>query len=33
MGHGIGMIHTFSDDPNYRNADWAQIGEYDDEWT
>jgi len=31
MGHGLGMIHSFSDDPNYRNADWAQIGEYDDQ--
>jgi hypothetical protein len=32
MGHGMGMIHSFSDDPNYRNVSWAQIGEYDDEW-
>ena len=32
MGHGIGMIHSFSDDPNFRDAPWAQIGEYDDEW-
>jgi hypothetical protein len=31
-GHGIGLDHTFSNDPNYRNADWAQIGEYDDPW-
>lgn len=32
MGHGMGMIHSFSDDPNYRNVSWAQIGEYDDQW-
>jgi len=32
MGHGIGMIHSFSDDPNYLNSFYAQIGEYDDEW-
>ena len=32
MGHGIGMIHSFSDDPNFRDVSWAQIGEYDDEW-
>jgi hypothetical protein len=31
-GHGIGLDHSFSNDPNYRNADWAQIGEYDDPW-
>jgi hypothetical protein len=31
-GHGIGLDHTFSNDPSYRNADWAQIGEYDDPW-
>jgi hypothetical protein len=31
-GHGIGLNHSFSNDPNYRNADWAQIGEYDDPW-
>jgi hypothetical protein len=30
--HGMGLDHSFSDDPNYRNADWAQIGEYDDQW-
>ena len=30
--HGIGMDHTFSNDPTYRNAPWAQIGEYDDPW-
>ena len=32
VGHGLGLEHSFSDDPNYRNADWAQIGEYDDQW-
>jgi hypothetical protein len=31
-GHGIGLDHTFSNDPGYRNAPWAQIGEYDDPW-
>lgn len=31
-GHGIGLDHTFSNDPTYRNADWAAIGEYDDPW-
>jgi hypothetical protein len=31
-GHGIGLDHSFSNDPTYRNADWAQIGEYDDPW-
>lgn len=31
-GHGIGLDHSFSNDPNYRNADWAAIGEYDDPW-
>ncbi len=32
VGHGLGYQHSFSDDPNFRDADWAQIGEYDDEW-
>ncbi|CAF3525320.1 unnamed protein product [Rotaria sp. Silwood1] len=32
MGHGYGLAHSFSDDPTYRNIEWAQIGEYDDEW-
>jgi hypothetical protein len=32
VGHGMGLNHSFSDDPNYRNASWAQIGEYDDQW-
>jgi hypothetical protein len=31
-GHGIALDHSFSNDPKYRNADWAQIGEYDDPW-
>jgi hypothetical protein len=32
VGHGLGLNHSFSDDPNYRNADWSGIGEYDDQW-
>jgi len=32
VGHGISLNHSFSDDPTYRNADWAAIGEYDDPW-
>ena len=32
VGHGVSLNHSFSDDPNYRNADWAAIGEYDDPW-
>jgi hypothetical protein len=31
-GHGVGLDHTFSNDPTYRNASWAAIGEYDDPW-
>ncbi|WP_157778801.1 hypothetical protein [Massilia violaceinigra] len=31
-GHGIGLNHTFSNNPDYRNVDWAAIGEYDDPW-
>ena len=31
-GHGMDLVHSFSDDPTYRNAPWAQIGEYDDPW-
>lgn len=30
--HGYGRDHSFSDDPTYRNAEWSQIGEYDDQW-
>ncbi|HYN82273.1 MAG TPA: hypothetical protein VES88_12280 [Gemmatimonadaceae bacterium] len=32
VGHGLGFNHSFSDDPTYRNASWAQIGEYGDPW-
>jgi hypothetical protein len=32
VGHGLSFNHSFSDDPTYRNATWAQIGEYDDPW-
>ena len=32
MAHGMDLNHSFSDDPTYRNVDWAQIGEYDDPW-
>jgi hypothetical protein len=32
FGHGIGLSHSFSNDPGYRNATWAQIGEYDNPW-
>jgi hypothetical protein len=32
MAHGWGLEHSFSNDPTYRNADWAKIGEYDDQW-
>jgi hypothetical protein len=32
VGHGLGYQHSFSDDPAFRDASWAQIGEYDDEW-
>jgi len=32
VGHGLSFNHSFSDDPAYRNASWAQIGEYDDPW-
>ncbi len=31
-GHGIALDHSFSNDPTYRNATWAAIGEYDDPW-
>ncbi len=30
VGHGLGLNHSFSDDPTYRNVSWAAIGEYDD---
>jgi hypothetical protein len=32
VGHGLGFNHSFSDDPDFRDAPWAQIGEYDDQW-
>ena len=32
VGHGLGLNHSFNDDPTYRNATWAQIGEYGDPW-
>jgi hypothetical protein len=32
VGHGLGLNHSFSDDPAYRNVEWAAIGEYDDPW-
>jgi hypothetical protein len=32
VGHGLGLKHSYSDDPNYRNAVWSAPGEYDDEW-
>lgn len=31
-GHGIGLDHTFSNDPAYQSATWSAIGEYDDPW-
>lgn len=30
--HGFGLVHSYSNDPTYKNADWAGIGEYDDCW-
>lgn len=32
VGHGLSLNHSFSDDPNYCNANWASVGEYDDQW-
>lgn len=32
VGHALSLNHSFSDDPNYRNASWAAIGEYDNQW-
>ncbi len=32
VGHGLGLNHSFNDDPGYRNAPWSQIGEYGDPW-
>jgi hypothetical protein len=31
-GHGIGLNHSFSMDPEALNVWWAQRGEYDDPW-
>jgi hypothetical protein len=31
-GHGIGLNHSFSNDFEYLNTWWAQVGEYDDPW-
>ncbi|NUW38305.1 hypothetical protein HTZ77_43955 [Nonomuraea sp. SMC257] len=30
--HAHGLGHSFSNDLNYRNAEWSQPGEYDDPW-
>jgi hypothetical protein len=32
FGHGIDLEHSFSNDPDYQNACWSQIGEYDNQW-
>jgi len=32
FGHGIDLEHSFSNDPQYQNACWSQIGEYDNQW-
>ena len=32
IGHGLGLEHSYSDDPTYQNVSWAAIGEYDDPW-
>lgn len=32
FGHGIDLEHSFSNDPEYQNACWSQIGEYDNQW-
>jgi hypothetical protein len=31
-GHGLSLNHSFSDSTTFRDADWAQIAEYDDPW-
>lgn len=31
-GHGVGMRHSFTNDTDYCNADWAAKGEYGDPW-
>jgi hypothetical protein len=32
FGHAINLEHSFSNDPDYQNACWSQIGEYDNQW-
>jgi hypothetical protein len=32
VSHGLGLNHSFSDDPTFRIVSWAAIGEYDDPW-
>jgi hypothetical protein len=32
VGHGISLQHSFSDDPNHCNANWASKSEYDNQW-
>ena len=32
FGHGINLEHSFSNDPDYHNACWSQIGEYGNQW-
>ncbi|MEX0916145.1 MAG: hypothetical protein WDZ60_09640, partial [Wenzhouxiangellaceae bacterium] len=32
VGHGMGLAHSFSNDPDYKNASWAAFGVYDDPW-
>lgn len=31
-GHGVGMRHSYTDDAEYCNVDWATVGEYGDPW-
>lgn len=32
VGHGLSLNHSFSDDPNNCNANWASKSEYDNQW-
>ncbi len=32
VGHGLSLSHSYSDDPSNCSADWASVGEYDDQW-
>jgi hypothetical protein len=32
VGHGLGLKHSYSDDPTPRGSSWAGPGEYDDPW-